>query len=152
MGLLLPLFITMTHFLLVNANDAGPNHHLMLASIGAVLAGAIFGDHCSPISDTTILSSAATGCDHLQHVATQFPYALVVAGIALLLGYVPVGFGFSPIIMLPLGVLAVYAVVQFVGKPVDEIARSTATDRENPVEDENSPPDSEDSREENSPQ
>jgi len=119
MGLLMPLFITMTHYLL--AGDAGPNPNdpLMLASIGAVLAGAIFGDHCSPISDTTVLSSAATGCDHLQHVATQMPYAMAVGAIALLLGYVPVGLGLSPLFMLPLGVLAVYAVVQFIGRPVD---------------------------------
>jgi Na+/H+ antiporter NhaC len=124
MGLLMPLFITMTHYLL--AGDAGPdpNHPLMLASIGAVLAGAIFGDHCSPISDTTVLSSAASGCDHLQHVATQMPYAFAVGAIALLLGYVPVGFGLSPLIMLPLGVLAVYALVQFVGQPVDAAADS----------------------------
>ena len=61
----------------------------MLGSIGAVLAGAIWGDHCSPISDTTVLSSASAQCGHLDHVATQFPYALTVGLIALLLGYVP---------------------------------------------------------------
>jgi Na+/H+ antiporter NhaC len=128
MGLLMPLFITMTHYLLVGEAEPNPNDPLMLASIGAVLAGAIFGDHCSPISDTTVLSSAASGCDHLRHVATQMPYAVAVGAIALLLGYVPVGFGFSPLIMLPLGVLAVYALVQFVGRPVDEIAGVETTE------------------------
>ena len=122
MGLLMPLFITMTHYLLVADSAPNPDDPLMLASIGAVLAGSIFGDHCSPISDTTVLSSAASGCDHLQHVATQMPYAMSVGAIALLLGYVPVGFGFSPLVMLPLGVLAVFALVQFVGRPVDEVA------------------------------
>lgn len=54
----------------------------ILPFIGAVLAGAVFGDHCSPISDTTILSSAGAGCDHIDHVRTQLPYALLVAGIS----------------------------------------------------------------------
>lgn len=64
-----------------------------VASIAAVLDGAIFGDHCSPISDTTILSSAAASCDHLAHVRTQLPYSLLVAGLALTLGYLPASQG-----------------------------------------------------------
>ncbi|GAB4136763.1 MAG: hypothetical protein Tsb009_03930 [Planctomycetaceae bacterium] len=122
MGLLMPLFITMTFYLLSNDNDLDPNHPIMLGTIGAVLAGAIFGDHCSPISDTTVLSSAASGCDHLDHVATQFPYAISVALVALLFGYVPIGFGISPLILLPLGVLTMYIIVQFFGKPVADYA------------------------------
>ncbi|MFQ5734820.1 MAG: Na+/H+ antiporter NhaC family protein, partial [Planctomycetaceae bacterium] len=146
MGLLMPLFITMTYYLLANENDVDPNHHLMLATIGAVLAGSIFGDHCSPISDTTVLSSAATGCDHLRHVATQMPYALSIAGIALLLGYLPVGFGLSPLILLPLGLIAMYLLVQFVGQPAAEFANtlpeSHAVVRESPAEDaRETPPD-----------
>ena len=124
MGLLLPLFITMTYYLLVGENDVDPNHHLLLATIGAVLAGSIFGDHCSPISDTTVLSSAATGCEHLRHVATQMPYAVSVAAIALLLGYLPVGFGLSPLVLLPLGVVAIFVLVQFVGQPAAEYAKT----------------------------
>ena len=58
----------------------------MLATIGSVLAGAIFGDHCSPISDTTVLSSLATSCDHVDHVRTQLPYALLVGGVGLVFG------------------------------------------------------------------
>ena len=57
--------------------------------LGAILDGAIFGDHCSPISDTTVLSSLATSSDHLDHVQTQMPYALTVGALALLLGYLP---------------------------------------------------------------
>jgi Na+/H+ antiporter NhaC len=53
--------------------------------IGAVISGGIFGDHVSPISDTTIISSMASGCDHIEHVRTQMPYALIVAGIASIL-------------------------------------------------------------------
>jgi len=53
--------------------------------IGAVISGGIFGDHVSPISDTTIISSMASGCDHISHVRTQMPYALVAAGLASLM-------------------------------------------------------------------
>ena len=64
--------------------------------MSAVLAGSVFGDHCSPISDTTILSSLASGADHVDHVRTQLPYAGAVALVAILTGYLPVGWGLSP--------------------------------------------------------
>ncbi len=76
-----------------------------LATVSAVLAGAVFGDHCSPISDTTILSSLASGSDHVDHVRTQLPYALTVAAAALLLGYLPTGYGLSPFLSLGAGAL-----------------------------------------------
>ena len=63
--------------------------------LGAVLDGAIFGDHCSPLSDTTILSSIASSCDPLHHVRTQLPYSLTVAVIALFCGYLPAALGIS---------------------------------------------------------
>jgi Na+/H+ antiporter NhaC len=66
-----------------------------MISIGAILDGAIFGDHCSPISDTTIMSSTASSCDHLAHVRTQMPYSLVVATFALGAGYLPASAGLS---------------------------------------------------------
>jgi Na+/H+ antiporter NhaC len=62
---------------------------LVIACIGAVLEGAIFGDHCSPISDTTVLSSVASASDHVDHVRTQAPYALLVAAVAIAAGYIP---------------------------------------------------------------
>jgi len=65
-------------------------------TLGAVLDGAIFGDHCSPISDTTIISSIASRCDHIQHVRTQLPYSLFVAALALLCCYIPAALGLSP--------------------------------------------------------
>jgi len=68
---------------------------LTVISVAAVLDGAIFGDHCSPISDTTIMSSTGSSCDHLAHVRTQIPYSLCVAGLALGLGYVPAALGVS---------------------------------------------------------
>jgi Na+/H+ antiporter NhaC len=60
--------------------------HLFYASVGSVLAGAVFGDHCSPISDTTVLSSIASGCRHEEHVWTQIPYALLAAIASMGLG------------------------------------------------------------------
>ena len=62
---------------------------MVAISIAAVLDGSIFGDHCSPISDTTVLSSVASGSDHFDHVRTQAPYALVTASLAVGCGYLP---------------------------------------------------------------
>lgn len=120
MGLLMPLFIAIGWSLMPDGTkpDATP----MLATIGAILAGAIFGDHCSPISDTTVLSSAAAECDHIEHVTTQMPYALVVGAISLLLGYIPAGFGVSSLITMPLGLVACYGVVRFCGRRLNEAA------------------------------
>jgi Na+/H+ antiporter NhaC len=78
---------------------------VFIASIGGVLAGSIFGDHCSPISDTTILSSRASGCDHMAHVWTQMPYALLVAVVSIVAGTIPVGFGVSVWVCLPVSAL-----------------------------------------------
>ena len=69
--------------------DASPE--MLLPALAAVLAGAVFGDHCSPISDTTILSSTGAGCNLMDHVTTQLPYALISAGIAAI-GYLVLGF------------------------------------------------------------
>jgi Na+/H+ antiporter NhaC len=69
--------------------DGGVYGVVTIMSLAAVLDGAIFGDHCSPISDTTVMSSIATSCDHIHHVRTQFPYALLVSASAIGLGYLP---------------------------------------------------------------
>jgi Na+/H+ antiporter NhaC len=120
MGLLMPLFIAVAWSILPEGTppDAGP----MLGTMGAILAGAIFGDHCSPISDTTVLSSAASDCDHIEHVTTQMPYALSVGVISLLFGYIPAGFGVSSLITIPLGFAACYGVVRFCGRRPAEAA------------------------------
>lgn len=89
---------------------------ILLSTTAAVLAGATFGDHCSPISDTTILSSMASGADHIDHVRTQLPYALTTGGIACLFGYIPIGFGLSNWMMLPLCAAIIYLVIRYVGK------------------------------------
>jgi Na+/H+ antiporter NhaC len=118
MGLLIPLVVSLAFALLLRelgsptaAMGGGfENHPLMLASLGSVLAGAIFGDHCSPISDTTVLSSLAADCDHLAHVVTQLPYALLVAGVSIVVGVLPAGWGWSPGWSLVLGVLVMWGV------------------------------------------
>jgi len=78
-----------------------------MISLGAILDGAIFGDHCSPISDTTIISSTASSCDLIQHVRTQLPYSLLVAAMALLCGYLPSAFGLSSGLSLLLAMLVI---------------------------------------------
>ena len=88
---------------------------LFLVAIGATLAGAVYGDHVSPISDTTILSSAGAQCNHLRHVATQLPYATVVAAICFI-GYVVAGFSGNPWISLALGVVLMVGAVLILNK------------------------------------
>ncbi|MCO6454176.1 MAG: hypothetical protein J5I93_02570 [Pirellulaceae bacterium] len=106
MGILMPIVVSTTYQMLAGEGDADPTHPLLIATIGSVLAGAIFGDHCSPISDTTVLSAQASGCDHMAHVRTQMPYALFVAAVSILCGTLPVGLGWPLWLMLPLGVVA----------------------------------------------
>lgn len=89
---------------------------IRLATLSSVLGGAVFGDHCSPISDTTIMSSMSCASDHIDHVRTQAPYALVCGGAAILVGYIPAGFGVSPIITLPIGMALLFVIVRFYGK------------------------------------
>ncbi|GBF11798.1 Na+/H+ antiporter NhaC family protein [Tepidibacillus sp. HK-1] len=112
MGILMPLTIP-----LAAALSSDPNFIIM--SAGAVLTGAIFGDHVSPISDTTILSSMGAGSDHLDHVRTQLGYAIPIAILTIFLGYLPVGLGLSVWFTLPIGILGVILLVRFAGKPVE---------------------------------
>jgi Na+/H+ antiporter NhaC len=118
MAILMPIAIPLAFKFPLGQPDIDPAHatNLMLSTTAAVLAGATFGDHCSPISDTTIMSSMASGADHIDHVRTQLPYALSVALIATFFGYLPVGFGISDWWVLGFGILATFLVVRFVGK------------------------------------
>lgn len=86
------------------------------ATLAAVLSGAVFGDHCSPISDTTIMSSMASASDHVDHVRTQTPYALLCAAVAAGAGFIPAGFGVSPLITLPVGMGILAAVLYVFGR------------------------------------
>ena len=117
MALLVPMFIPLCWSVLAGQGGAASvDHPIFLATVGAILAGAIFGDHCSPISDTTVLSSAAAGCNHLQHVATQLPYAILMAVCSLLFGYLPIGFGVPWWVALPLSSIACIGAVVFLGR------------------------------------
>ena len=86
--------------------------------VASVLAGSVMGDHCSPISDTTIMSSLASSCNHLQHVSTQMPYALTVGGVALLIGVLPTALGLPSWAAFLLGFAVLGLVVRLVGKKV----------------------------------
>ena len=120
MGILLPLAVPIAFGVTAAAGfDDSAAHQVFLATISAVLAGAIFGDHCSPISDTTVLSSMSSGCDHVDHVRTQLPYALTVAAAAVLTGYLPVAAGLPVWAGLLLGIAVLGCVVRFIGKPVE---------------------------------
>ena len=86
--------------------------------VASVLAGSVMGDHCSPISDTTIMSSLASSCNHLQHVSTQMPYALTVGGVALLIGVLPTALGLPSWAAFLMGFAVLGLVVRLVGKKV----------------------------------
>ena len=119
MGILMPLAIPLASAVGMHSGLEGDAlHAYMIVNISAVLTGAIFGDHCSPISDTTILSSMGAGCNHIDHVQTQMPYALTVCAISIFAGYFPIALGLSIWIVLPLGLLVTALVVRFVGQRV----------------------------------
>ncbi len=86
-----------------------------------MLAGTVWGDHCSPISDTTILSSMASGSDHIAHVRTQLPYALALGVLGMLVGDLPTAFGMSPWISLLVGSTVIVGGVLWLGKPSTEV-------------------------------
>jgi Na+/H+ antiporter NhaC len=120
MAIMLPVVIPLT--VALGGPDVylgGPDDAILLGGIASVLAGAIFGDHCSPISDTTVLSSTASACDHVDHVKTQLPYALVVGVIGIVLGNIGTAYGVPPLLALAGGAALVFAVVMTVAKPVE---------------------------------
>jgi Na+/H+ antiporter NhaC len=120
MGILMPLVVPLAWAVLVKNGMATPaNYHILYSSVSCVLAGAVWGDHCSPISDTTILSSMASGCDHIEHVRTQLPYAMSVGLVALFLGTLPTGFGFPWWMSLLVGGGLLVAIHRFFGTPVE---------------------------------
>lgn len=128
MGILMPLCIPLANAVgLTSGLAANDLHSFIVASIGAVLTGAIFGDHCSPISDTTIMSSMGAGCDHIEHVRTQLVYALSIAAISVVFGYLPAGLGMPITAILPLSLAATFLLVRFVGKPVDIVETEIET-------------------------
>lgn len=105
-GILIPIVV---------AVFSGSNHELMIISISACMAGAVCGDHCSPISDTTIMASAGAQCKHVNHVSTQLPYAIVAAAVSFVT-YIVAGFTQSAWISLPVGIVLLVATLLIIRK------------------------------------
>ncbi|WP_405322321.1 Na+/H+ antiporter NhaC family protein [Methanobrevibacter thaueri] len=113
MSILMPLAIPLAW-----AVSTGDMSFTIVCTSG-VLTGAIFGDHCSPISDTTILSSMGTSCNHIDHVQTQIYYAIFVAIVAVVFGYIPAGFGIPWYICGVMGVIVMFIGLRILGEKVD---------------------------------
>ena len=117
MGILMPLVVPLAWEI---GNSSGLpfeiTHEIIYASVSAVLAGSVWGDHCSPISDTTILSSIATQCDHVEHVNTQLPYAMIVGIISILGMAGMLVLGIPWWIIYPLGIAVIIAIIYTFGK------------------------------------
>jgi Na+/H+ antiporter NhaC len=132
MAILYPIAIPLTWKI---SQDYGidPSHtlELMFNVISIVLGASVLGDHCSPISDTTILSSLASDCNHIDHVRTQMPYALTVGTVSIVLGttatFLGGGWGICAVLLL-VGIAAAFAIVRLVGKPVGEIVAAQVAD------------------------
>ncbi len=124
MAILYPLVIPTTWALSKSYGlEADIANELLFNVISVVLAASVLGDHCSPISDTTILSSLASGCHHIDHVRTQLPYALTVGGVsfvfALLSTYAGGGWLFCSFLLL-IGIGILWFVVRWFGKPIED--------------------------------
>ncbi len=128
MSILIPLIVPLSIQL------SGDVHNVMFwATFSAIISGATFGDHCSPISDTTILSSLASGADNVDHVQTQLPYALTVGGVAVLFGFLPLGLISNPgyitgIFLYALSIGTLYLILRFYGKPLPKVPVTAAGD------------------------
>lgn len=120
MAIMMPLVIPLAfHISSINNLSEADSYLIMIGAISSVLAGCVFGDHCSPISDTTILSSMASGCDHVAHVNTQLPYAIFIAVLCMLIGDIPTAFGFPPILSILLITISSVIGLKIIGKKVE---------------------------------
>jgi Na+/H+ antiporter NhaC len=118
MGILMPLVIPLVWGVLA-AEGNTDNLAILYSTVSCVLAGSVWGDHCSPISDTTILSSLASQCDHVDHVRTQLPYAVSSAVVALGLGTIPTALGAPWWVMLPLAAAVLVGLFFMISEPVE---------------------------------
>lgn len=119
MAILLPVVIPLTVALGgADVLPGGAGFPIFLGATASVLAGAIFGDHCSPISDTTVLSSTASACDHVDHVRTQLPYAALVGVIGMALGNIGTAYGLPSWLALLLGAALLYVALRTLGTSV----------------------------------
>jgi len=117
MALVYPLILPAAW--LICMNDSLPHDiamPLFYNVVSSVLAGSVLGDHCSPISDTTILSSLASGCNHIDHVRTQIPYAVTVGIVSIIAGTIPTALGLSPILSFLFAFGLIIAIIEIFGK------------------------------------
>jgi Na+/H+ antiporter NhaC len=119
MAIMMPIVIPLAHASSVLHHYNPVDYDIILHGvISSVLAGCVFGDHCSPISDTTILSSMASSCDHIEHVRTQLPYAIVTAIFCMMIGDIPTAYGFSPYLSIVIISAVLLGILFFFGKSV----------------------------------
>ena len=128
MSILVPLVISLTWKILGGSGDEILHTPIFSATVGGVLAGSIFGDHCSPLSDTTILSSRASGCDHMAHVWTQAPYALLAAFVSVVAGTIPIGFGIPIWVVLPVAIGSLWLAHNLISSPITSEPNRAASD------------------------
>ena len=122
MAILYPLILPATWLITQDSGlDYDSSMLIFYNVVACVLTGSVLGDHCSPISDTTILSSLASSCNHIEHVRTQLPYALTVGIVAILIGTIPAAYGISSFILYPLGLIMLFLVVVLFGRKVTSI-------------------------------
>ncbi|MCB0731159.1 MAG: Na+/H+ antiporter NhaC family protein [Ignavibacteriae bacterium] len=120
MAIVMPIVIPMASTITgIEGYSAVDSHIILVGVISSVLAGSVWGDHCSPIADTTILSSMASKCDHIAHVKTQLPYAIMVGLVTLTFGDIPTAFGLSPYISIVLILSVLTGLLFIVGKKVE---------------------------------
>ncbi|MFB6343480.1 Na+/H+ antiporter NhaC family protein [Saccharicrinis sp. FJH62] len=119
MAILYPLILPAT-WLICHNDGLDPVHTMAIFTnvVSVVLAGSVMGDHCSPISDTTIMSSLASGCHHINHVKSQMPYALTVGLIAILFGTIPSAIGIPVLPLMIAGIIVIYFTIKLLGKKV----------------------------------
>ena len=123
MAILFPVVTPLAVSMGAGVGFAGGEHYaILLGCVSSVMGGAVFGDHCSPISDTTVLSAMSSACDLVDHVRTQLPYALLVAFVAMIVGEIPAAFELAhPLIGLGVGLLILYVVLRVWGKDPEEV-------------------------------
>lgn len=127
MGILMPLVLPLTWAVMTMAPGGAEAHmYILYSAVACVLCGSVWGDHCSPISDTTILSSMASGCDHVEHVRTQLPYALSVGSVALICGTLLTGYGFPWWASLMLSAGLLWGLLQLAGQRSKDLCMDNA--------------------------
>ncbi|MCW9095970.1 MAG: Na+/H+ antiporter NhaC family protein [Ignavibacteriaceae bacterium] len=123
MAIMFPIVIPLSAAVTgMNHYSPADTHLILIGVVSSVLAGCVWGDHCSPISDTTILSSMASGCDHIDHVRTQLTYAISVSIVTMLIGDILTAFGLSPYIALLLIAAVLLGIIYLFGRKVDIIS------------------------------